>query len=941
MAFNPFHRFRKHQKALLAVMAILCMFIFIGQFGRGDPISKLMQWLGMRSQKGQPVTTLYGEPITEVDLGELSFQRMWASQFIERTLDVGFDKVAQDVTASLRNVPYVGDLVTAHERSRSPNRTPGDKSPEAILKELDALLMARPGSGRVIPQSDLTPTVLAELNKFRALLRFEVWREPQMQKRQIASFYLQRGLTPPPQFFPDPFIFGGANSVRGLLDFKIWLHEADRLGIYLTDYQLRQAINREAAEKAVIRDSFTSDKFVTEFLASSNQPRLTADKLATAVMNEFRVLMAKEALLGELPGPRIVRGPMESTSDRETPNTPEAGVIVSPAAGTPEQFFEYYIKQTSMGNFGVMAINVKDYLSKVNAEPTEKEADAFFQKFKDREPFPEAGVIGFKEPMRARVQWVFADPTKSRYKERALIVLMHQAVLQKTISVAPPIGSGPLPWAITMGTALAAPDPLQREYDLYRKEQTEDRNRWLDTSFAGRLHDVSLSRPGPAVFGFGQLSTSTAGIGSAFAGPTAFIATASIYEKAEAVRILGSYMMAMGLTRMPSLNLGVGHAVQIVPYPLPVLPREQVQQRFLTKLEKDLAGEEMRKDLTQLDDLLAKAVKDPKLRGQVDELIDKLGLSQGIMEKPLNRFEIADDPALRPFRDAFMQKNLTDPFRDQRFAQLLLTGDQSADIRDVYSPATWTSEPQFGGLDSRAHPTYKFWQVERVPPRVPNSWREVREKVVLAWKLQEARRLARKDADRILADLKKQAMPGEAAAAHLKQLANQEGRRYFTLNGVAKLVAQSTSPLVPVTSGYKPYEIPRTEIPYPPANLLDLLSRIEKPGEAVVFLDQSEGQFYVAVLAQRTPNMDDSVARKEALRDFLRIYELGALGEGGNPLWRKNFVPEIRNQYQEQVMQQLRIDAAGPDNVDSAGELKLPRDVRLPDSRSNRGGQED
>ena len=35
MAFNPFHSFRKHQKVIFAVMTIICMFVFVLQFGRG------------------------------------------------------------------------------------------------------------------------------------------------------------------------------------------------------------------------------------------------------------------------------------------------------------------------------------------------------------------------------------------------------------------------------------------------------------------------------------------------------------------------------------------------------------------------------------------------------------------------------------------------------------------------------------------------------------------------------------------------------------------------------------------------------------------------------------------------------------------------------------------------------------------------------------------
>src|SRR5262249_45469833 len=54
------HHFRKYQKSYLAVLAILCMVIFIFQFGRGDLIDRLSRWFGW-GHHGDPVATLHGE----------------------------------------------------------------------------------------------------------------------------------------------------------------------------------------------------------------------------------------------------------------------------------------------------------------------------------------------------------------------------------------------------------------------------------------------------------------------------------------------------------------------------------------------------------------------------------------------------------------------------------------------------------------------------------------------------------------------------------------------------------------------------------------------------------------------------------------------------------------------------------------------------------------
>ena len=84
MAFNPFQRFRKHQKLLMALLVLLCMFIFVFTgFSRGD----LMDWLSRKfgwKQQGQLVVTLYGEKVGTEDLKQEAHRRLLASEFLIR-----------------------------------------------------------------------------------------------------------------------------------------------------------------------------------------------------------------------------------------------------------------------------------------------------------------------------------------------------------------------------------------------------------------------------------------------------------------------------------------------------------------------------------------------------------------------------------------------------------------------------------------------------------------------------------------------------------------------------------------------------------------------------------------------------------------------------------------------------------------------------------------
>src|SRR3954469_18910689 len=81
MAFHPFHAFRKHQKVLFAGLTILCMFIFVLQFGAGDLFSRL--GMGRGGPGETTVATLYGKDVTQREFIGLEEQRAIANRFMK------------------------------------------------------------------------------------------------------------------------------------------------------------------------------------------------------------------------------------------------------------------------------------------------------------------------------------------------------------------------------------------------------------------------------------------------------------------------------------------------------------------------------------------------------------------------------------------------------------------------------------------------------------------------------------------------------------------------------------------------------------------------------------------------------------------------------------------------------------------------------------------
>ena len=82
MAFNPFTWFRKHQKVVFAILTIVCMLVFIMQWGQGDVFTRAMTWFGMRGSKGQLVAKVYGDKVYESDVSDLLRRRQLANQFL-------------------------------------------------------------------------------------------------------------------------------------------------------------------------------------------------------------------------------------------------------------------------------------------------------------------------------------------------------------------------------------------------------------------------------------------------------------------------------------------------------------------------------------------------------------------------------------------------------------------------------------------------------------------------------------------------------------------------------------------------------------------------------------------------------------------------------------------------------------------------------------------
>src|SRR5581483_8620271 len=365
MAFNPFHGFRKHQKVFFAALTIICMLTFVmmgGSFAGGDAFSELSRLFGGRGRGAAEVASLYGKSITAPELIILREQRRLANNFMSFAVETAQQNIIEDL---------------------SKNVTEFDKPIQDEVRQIALFRQfAMQGYGSVQDYGQRLNQVLFRLSSLRTSLvtanktneANKVVRLQDSFQRDLLQLQRRDDLYPGHNLY-----FGGATTIEGLLDFMIWKHEADRLGIQLSPEDIRTEISRETW-KSLPQDQ--ASMILTQLVG--RQLRGSAGELLTALGEEFRVRLARAALTGYDP----------------------EGFIQPPAMVSPAELWDYYRKNRTTVDVSMLPIKVERFLPLVKEEPTKEELTDLFEKYKDEEYAPFKATPGFKQPRRVRIEWV-------------------------------------------------------------------------------------------------------------------------------------------------------------------------------------------------------------------------------------------------------------------------------------------------------------------------------------------------------------------------------------------------------------------------------------------------------------------------------------------------------------------------------------------------------
>jgi hypothetical protein len=893
MAFNPFHRFRKHQKVFMAFLAVMCMIIFVFQFGAGDVFTRGLGWFGAMRGRGEVITTLYGDKIREGDLDKVRRQRRLANEFMMSPgrmslpvlLVAGMQELQQKAMKtgpeSLPPVPPAAmDIVRQFLFRNNPQFS--DRIPfETRQREIQDNL-------RSLRDQFQLPGIIKNADQLRALetiamaVAFEDW-----------TMSPERG----------EYYFGGRDKTEDHLDFLIWKHQADKLGIELSEADVIREINRAVGNFSLMdpEESFDRNNAIVGFISPGDRgrratPGATASDLLTALRDEFRVQLAKEALLGHGSGVRAHRNETEP-------------VRLSPAAATPDEFLAYFRDQRTTLRVSVLPFSVAEFSKQVTDEPSFQELQNRYEQYKNDVAEPDSARPGFKQPRRMTLQYVSANPESAFYQAEArkmarALGIYSDAATSAAMRIAAGFngraaGGGLAAWAGLVAIPSSF-DPLLEEYENYRQREQFNIGQHIGTPFDLRERTLPSQRPAFAAAQLGQFLIAGGGIVGPLGALGTLPAADALFRQAN-IDAFSSAVLA-GASSTPLTTALLPTFFLHTP-----LSREEARPILLERYEKKRADEIARNNLQTLMAELRK-LKDKPAEAQkyVAKAVKEFGLENFHTTSGLqSRYQLVDDPEFKPLKEAweaFTKDFRNNPFQPAELPPLIdYLFAQNASI-SVYQAEQFPPE-----LFSSGKVVWAFWKTEDSPARV-RPFDEVRDEVLASWRLDRARPLARARAEKAVEAIKAQHPEEERQILSLlRELRADPKEEPFELKGVAHLIAPEFVPFRRERPEFRPYQLPADKIAYPPSNFVDRLLTLQKPGDALIVADRPMKHYYVVVLLTR-----DEPQRRE----FYDLYEVPAMED---PIW-KQMMMDRRRQYQLELVKQLRAEAG---KVDSEGNLVI------------------
>src|SRR5262249_48598902 len=169
------------------------------------------------------VTTLYRKDIREADLQQLTQRRRTASEFIQ-TLCLYGHRSALDETSALFTKPEDAQLASL--------RNTFDET--RFFFQFGTARVELFGTPRNLVYKTIVQQI-REVEMMRSVLDFTKRAEPAKAIKALLAALEFEAYRYDPKLARDEFYFGGTPKTEDLLDFLVWQHQADQLGIVLDE----------------------------------------------------------------------------------------------------------------------------------------------------------------------------------------------------------------------------------------------------------------------------------------------------------------------------------------------------------------------------------------------------------------------------------------------------------------------------------------------------------------------------------------------------------------------------------------------------------------------------------------------------------------------------------------------------------------------------------
>src|SRR5439155_15178204 len=370
--------------------------------------------------------------------------------------------------------------------------------------------------------------------------------------------------------------FGGTSSLEDCLDFMIWRHEADRRGIQLTRQDTSDLLLRETGNQGIPRSEQKKiEQALTQHLRTFN-----AESFRTALADEFRVRIAKSALIGDNQANRYMT-----------------------TWATPYEFWNFYKDNRTENTVAVLPIPArhKDFLAQVG-QPSEKDLKDLFEKHKDQEYQAESPEPGFKIPPRIEVEWVSAKADSEHYRKEAqrtagLIQAGFQVIAGGGQTMSGSVAADATAVAVPLNFDFSMIDKYERErYNLRNASWNEEWSKF----FNPRIHETSIGRVDNAVAALGQVLGGDATQAPVLSGWCVFAGSACAHEYRD--RAVIGLTTALAPTN-PNPLFSAALTYYGSPHPQ-FIPLSEVKDQFAEKLQEDMAKKLVQNDLGELQNKL-------------------------------------------------------------------------------------------------------------------------------------------------------------------------------------------------------------------------------------------------------------------------------------------------------------------------------------------------